>query len=342
MARTPSLLLILLFACGDARATDGLYTLPEGYESRSACEKQDYLWKEKILSTQHQKLPPYRPLGFSQAISMMKQGLSAKVGRKSDVAPEGWVKYLHAVGSVAKIEFVPASDTPFTGIFQGARCGLTRLSLTFDPSKKGVAPGAAFKFFIDGLSSVNFSALPSLRPQGQNYNFFAHPMSNVVPQWSNPGAQLIRWIFKKVTHFPEWISLAELAEVTQAGTSVSVANAPFQVFLVPEVSNSFSESPTRDVRTDFAKIPVNVVLFKIYVPDATKYKHFDYSKYSEEDRERLRTGAKYIGKIVTRSKFISSRFGDDVLFFRHERVRSYSKSISSSAGGYDVRTAAQK
>jgi hypothetical protein len=61
---------------------------------------------------------------------------------KGDAMPAGVhfgtrTKYIHSVGAVAKVKFVPASSTPYTGIFKGAAYGLIRLSSAVAPTIDG-------------------------------------------------------------------------------------------------------------------------------------------------------------------------------------------------------------
>jgi len=55
-----------------------------------------------------------------------------------DVLPEGRIKYIHGVGLVAKVKFVPNSKNPYSGVLKGFNNGIIRLSLAkpADQSKK--------------------------------------------------------------------------------------------------------------------------------------------------------------------------------------------------------------
>jgi len=64
-------------------------------------------------------------------------------------------KAIHAHASVAKIQFVPADNTPYWIVWQ-ADYGLLRLSLTADPSDRGFVPGLAIKWLINRNPSEIF------------------------------------------------------------------------------------------------------------------------------------------------------------------------------------------
>ena len=62
-------------------------------------------------------------------------------------------KLLHQQGLHAKAEFIADENTPYTGIFQGSRHVLIRLSETgfiADGLSGSASPSVAFKFLRDG------------------------------------------------------------------------------------------------------------------------------------------------------------------------------------------------
>ena len=311
---------------------------PEGYDKLSACEKQDVLWN-KIKETEHKELPAYSKLGFFQILGLVAQPLIYKVEEYSDFSPKGWKKYIHKRGSVAKVKFNSIGDHPYTGVFKGAECALLRLSVTYEPveekdikvrdhSKKGhrykyikgkgkpLAPGLALKFLRDEIPSANVSALYTLSGQGQDYNFFRHPLSNIVPRGSSIGEKIVHKIFSKVTRYPEELKMKNMARSTSKGEKESKPIEPRQIFFVPNSELNFSKD-FHDVRNDFVTLKLNTVLYEVYaLPTSDKYKN--YSQYKIEDIPKYRKQAQLIGEITLASKFIASEFGDLRLFFKHD------------------------
>ena len=161
----------------------------ESYLPMNGCEKQDTLW-QKVVATKHSTLPQYDNMKGLSAVpkvfGMARQYLFNKVNKQTDFAPAGWRKYIHRRGVMAKVMFLSKGNHPFTGIFSGFPCGLLRLSLTYRPNK-AFAPGLALKVLRDGSPSANVSALYTLTGQGQNYNFLANPLSNIVPKGEKIG-----------------------------------------------------------------------------------------------------------------------------------------------------------
>ncbi len=285
-------------------------SLPSNYQSWSAKQKQDFLWNERILKSRYDQLPALKRI---DVLGLFLTSLRSKMDYESDETPPNWKKAIHAHASVAKIQFMPTDNTPFTGLFKGADYGLLRLSLTGDPDARGFAPGLAIKWFIDGKPSEDFSALVSLTGQGTNYNFFANEFSNIVPVVNQIGPKLINLIFRRVSRHPTKLSLQGLGEIDQQGRSVAHPHYPTQLFLVPSQTVQFSETPGRDFRTDLAAIAPDTVLFSVYGVELKQV------GTNEPQQAEARLNAQLIGHIKTTSEFITSSYGDSNLFFRHQR-----------------------
>lgn len=290
----------------------------DDYESQPGCKKQDDLW-QKILNSNHKtNLPDLKSFGFTQAMAMAKQGVSTKGSHVSDFAPEWWTKHLHARGSIAKIKIVPMKNS-FTGAFQGVKCGLIRLSLTYKvEGNRPVAPGLALKIFRDHIPSGNISALVSLDGQGLNYNFFENPFSNIVPMGTTMGQRIVHRILRSASRYPEELVLKNLAQATDQGVSLTDKDTTFprQLFFTRATDFKFANAP-HDVRSDFSTIPSDTNLFHIYAAPE-KYSDFDYTKYTPEDAAKFLAESSHIADVVTTSEFVSSEFGDSGIFFNHE------------------------
>lgn len=288
---------------------------PANYDAMKACEKQDILW-DKIVDSTYKKLPANKKLGLPQVLAMAQQGLSAKGIHYSDFAPNKWVKYLHRRASIAKVKII-SHERKYTGIFEGAECALLRLSLTYKVSGgKPVAPGLALKVLRDGQPSANVSALVSLNGQEKDHNFFKFPMSNIVPVGEGIGQALVHKIFKGMTKYPEELMVSHMAEVGANGEKVQNVVSPRQLFFVPVLTQKFS-SDAHEVREDFATIPEGTKIYEIRaLPE--KYAGFDYDKYTAEMAAEFVKESEHVADIITTSDFVSSSFGDDGIFFRHQ------------------------
>lgn len=291
-------------------------SIPNNYESMKACEKQEILWG-KVRETIYQEMPEYREFGLFQLMAMSKQEVAVKGKNYSDYAPEGWKKYLHGRASIAKVKIVPVAGSKYTGVFQGSDCSLLRLSLTYKAGgSRPVAPGLALKVLRDGDFSTNISALVSLDGQGEEYNFFKFPMSNIVPIGAAFGQKMVHKIFLSASKYPEELGVHELGEFDAHGVKVTEAVFPRQLFFVPGPGLKFP-SEAHDVRKDFAAIPSGTLVYQIHaVPE--KYKSFNYADYKPETVQQFLKESEHIADIVTTSEFVASSFGDDGIFFRHQ------------------------
>jgi hypothetical protein len=293
-------------------AAQDLDTLPADYQSWQAKQKQEFLWNNRILNSEYDKLPPLKKIDIGR---LFLTALKTKMDLQQDEAPPKWKKAIHAHGSVAKIKYAPAEDTLFTGLFRGVDHGFLRASVTGDPTDRGVAPGLAIKFLIDGKPSGNFSALVSLTGQGKNYNIFAHEFSNIVPVVKDFGPILINLIFSRVTKYPTKLFLEDMSEVNQLGQVERKPYYPTQLFLVPNPEIQFPETP-HDFRKDLLTIPSGTQLFSVYAIDPQNVD--DKTLRKSEYRQK----AQQIGQLITSSEFVSSFYGDSQLFFRHQRFKN--------------------
>ncbi len=287
------------------------------YESWPASAKADHLWVNGAKRTQYQTtMPNLKPVNVGGLISSI---LWKKVQLRSDVAPPGYEKPIHAHGAMAKVKFVPVANTAgYTGIFQGSDHGLLRLSVTGLPSDRGFAPGLAWKAFIDGKPAENVSALYTLSGQGNNHNFFANEMSNYVSTEVNEtlGTTLL---FSAVSTKPTLLRLNDMAKTRQDGTRVASPKSPTQVYFVPraEVKTRFASTP-HDFRHDLASLGAGSKLYDVYAT-SMEIKTSIIPSLNSSYAQQRRNNAVKIGELELTSPLIVSAFGDNGVFFKHQR-----------------------
>lgn len=265
---------------------------PVEYRTWSVERKLNFIWS-RIAASEYEDLPPFQPIDI---LGLLFTPLRKKMDDRADESPAGWKKAIHAHGTVAQVEYISTGDHSYTGLWQGAT-GLVRLSVTGDPVKRGFAPGLALKMLVNGQDSANFSALYTLNGQGQDHNFFAHSLSNIVPVVNEFGPKFINSIFRRVTRYPTKLSLQDFGLFDRTGQAIATPNSPAQISLVPELQ--FVNTP-HDFRQDLTPLPVETKLFTVTVSES----------------------GQVIGHLVTKSKFVASAYGDSQLFFRHQRFRN--------------------
>ena len=289
--------------------------MPAEYESWSAGAKADHLWVNGALRTQYKTtMPNLKPVNTGGLISSI---LWKKVQNRTDVAPAGYTKPIHPYGAMAKVKFVPVAGNGYTGLFQGSDYGLLRLSVTENPSEGAFQPGLAWKALVNGKPSENVSALYTLAGQGANYNFFANELSNYVSTDINNSASTI--LFSAVSSKPTLVIMNDMAEVTQGGVAVAAPKAPTQIYFVPraEVKSKFATT-AHDFRYDLATLGAGSPVYDVYATSMEIKTSIIPSTNTQYAKDR-RASAKKIGTLELTSPMIVSAFGDQGVFFKHQR-----------------------
>lgn len=285
------------------------------YEKWPASAKADHLWVNGAKRTQYKTtMPALKPTDTGGLISSI---LWKKVKDRVDVAPAGYVKPIHQHAAMAKVKFVPVANNGYTGLFQGSDFGLLRLSVTEDPSKGAFTPGLAWKAFVDGKPSENVSALYTLTGQGGNYNFFANELSNYVsPSTDSLGSVIL---FGLVSTKPTLVTMNDMSEVTQKGAAVATPKAPTQIYFVPrpEVKTKFATT-AHDFRHDLATLGAGSRLYDVYAT-SMEIKTSILPSLQTQYANQRRASAKKIGELELTSPMIVSAFGDNGVFFKHQR-----------------------
>ncbi|HNJ86435.1 MAG TPA: hypothetical protein PKU92_07615 [Agitococcus sp.] len=289
--------------------------MPADYEKWSAQAKADHLWVNGAKRTQYKTTMPN--LTKVDTAGLISSILWKKVQSRTDVAPAGYNKPIHAHGAMAKVKFIPVANNGYTGLFQGSNYGLLRLSVTENPAEGAFQTGLAWKALVDGKPSENVSALYTLAGQGQNYNFFANELSNYVSPDINNSASTI--LFSAVSTKPTLVVMNDMAEVMQNGTVVTTPKAPTQIYFVPrpEVKTKFSTA-AHDFRYDLATLGAGSKLYDVYAT-SMEIKTSIIPSTNLSYAQQRRASAKKIGELELTSPLIVSAFGDSGVFFKHQR-----------------------
>jgi len=212
-------------------------------------------------------------------------------------------KYIHTVGTVGQVEFRSSGDHPYTGIFEGAEHGYARFSLAKEPSESSLntAPGMGLKFLRDGMDSANLVAMYSVNGQ-ESWNFFANDFTNHV----GPGGLDLVPLeikFSEATNYVAEVALSDFARYGQSGVSVKNPKFPFMLRFHPTGELMFSDEYVRPFTEDLTSIPKGSVLYEVYALD---------------EPEELGGSEQFIGELVLVSDMVTTKWGDQHLFFRHQ------------------------
>jgi len=224
----------------------------------------------------------------------------------SDTMPNGRIKKTHPVGTTTLMEFIPTHDTPYTGIFQGCKHAVMRISefaLT-TPEMPKTAPGHGMKFLRDGMASANWFAMFAFDGQ-PSFNFFRNRWTNILKEMDNECArETIGKHLNEVTDFTGAMSLMELSQFDQYGNEIIDHHWPFQIDVEPYDVYGWTDKYQNDFTEQLTVVQPDTAMFRI----------FGYDSPPELGGEE-----RHIGWLVSRSKTTPSLWGDQKLFFQHHR-----------------------
>jgi hypothetical protein len=212
-------------------------------------------------------------------------------------------KYIHTVGTVAQVEWQNLGGHSFTGLFQGASQGIVRMSLANqpDPAELNTAPGIGLKFLRDSMDSANLVAMYGVDGQ-ESWNFFKNDFTNHIPAG---GAALLPLSLKfaEATMYIQQVALSDWANYDEAGTPVDSPVFPYSLRFHPTGDIQFSDTYVRPHTEDLVTIPNGSTLYEVYAMDQP---------------EELGGTEVHIADLVMTSDMITSLWGDQHLFFRHQ------------------------
>jgi len=285
----------------------------------SACEKAEAMWRTRILPSRYEQLPPLTGVGFADLLAITNRAFSLKAfTTEGDELEAGRSKRIHAFGAEARLRFeiLPASDHGYSGIFRsGAECAIGRFSLANKPTARTSIPALAIKFFIDGNHpSLNLHLMNSVDGQ-EGHDFFADDFSNILPPARSFSTQMLDRAFRAVAEDfgakdpnPGRLTLDHLSATLPSGEAVRDPRTPYRIVLKPTaVTRALmpDASASDDFRVRLAALPVGAAIYEIFALKAG------------ESAEQ----AKPLGRLVLTSPVVSSRYGDEVLYFQHYTER---------------------
>ena len=286
---------------------------------RTACQKADSMWNDKIAPSRYEQLPPLASPGIFDLLTLTTSSFSVKaLTAEGDELEEGRRKLIHAFGAEARLRLVisPQSAGGYTGIFRsGAECIIGRFSLASKPTTDISIPALALKIFIDGdQPSANLQLMHSVDGQA-GHNFFGQTFSNILPPAiAFPKRLLSSGFERSAVQFgakdtnPGRLTLEHLASTLPDGNRIPSPKAPYQLLFKPTAQARAlmqDASAKDDFRLKLASLPVGQGVYDIYT-------------LAEGDPAE---NAGFLGQLVLAAPVGSSRYGDEKLFFRHNMAR---------------------
>jgi len=166
-----------------------------------------------------------------------------------------------------------------------------------------IFPGVAVKLLRSGVRSANFVALVA-GPTNEDYNFFAR---NFSTQATPPKALVALNKFQQASDCINQVGLSDVCKYDQDGSMVASPRFPFELLFAPaDVKFPTEKITAEELLQQLTSMAVGTRLFDVYT----------YSSPSAKQRGALEK----LGTLTTTSKCVTSLFGDNKLFFRHQRM----------------------
>lgn len=292
--------------CGNSGLTGSWdyckYPVNTTYESQSASDKLNYLWSQITADSSSGSYP--------NILTIFDESIQTSFDDQWDWFPAGRKKVIHSMGAVCKFSFQASPYSPYTGVFEAnaASEGLIRMgSATPVTTHSGIVPGLGIKFMRSGVESANFVALVALDPlPGKSYNFFQSNFSNHIPAPSGVTAILAKK-FTQASGCVSQVGLSDFARFTVDGTPVQNPVFPFKIAMYsPAVQFPTTPVSQSDLQSQLGSIPAQVPLFEVFA--------------FASPQDAASGNALLLGTMVTEAQCVNSRYGDEQLFFRHQRV----------------------
>jgi len=274
------------------------------YQALSAQAKADRLWsnclEDKSSAQWFHRL--------AAIFKLITQPVCPVFRAPGDELAKNWngknrVKSIHPVGVVGKVQWKDLGGHPYSGIFKGAKHGLARLSLALEPETGSMttAPGIGLKFLRDGVDSANLVAMFSVGGQ-ESWNFFKNDFSNHIPGISL-SRQPLAAKFATATRNIRQVGISDWGRFGENGVEIKDPNFPYRLRFHPTGNIRFPDNYVRPVTEDLVTIPSGSVLYQVYALDVP---------------EELGGKETRIADLVLTSKMVTSKWGDQHLFFRHQ------------------------
>jgi len=169
-----------------------------------------------------------------------------------------------------------------------------------DGALDNFAPGMGLKFLRDGNPSANLQAMWGVN--GQNsWNFFKNDFSNHIEAASGLALKAVALKFSSATKYVQTMGLRDLSIMGCNGQTKNPHKYPFKLVFKPNQSlrTKYPDYFTMDYMDQLRAVPSGTTIYEVYAveePNAPQVK---------------------IGEIRTTSQMVSSHWGDESLYFRH-------------------------
>jgi len=278
------------------------------FEAQTAEQKRLQIWGEVTDPSVVGKSGPTKG-DIATVAQILTESMRTPFDDQWEVMPKGRTKVIHAQGVHCAFNLSVSSESPFTGILAaGNQAGIIRMGSAGPAGSAGssgtIFPGLGIKFLRSGVRSADFVALRTTGPGGA-WNFFDSVFANHV---APPSALVKLGKFQQASGCIDMVGLSDVCSYTQAGAKVEKPVFPFNILFEPTGKANFSNVKKTDAELlhELSSIKAGTDIFNVYTYASPK---------AEKAGEKV-----LLGKLSTTSPCYQSLFGDEHLFFRHQRM----------------------
>jgi len=166
------------------------------------------------------------------------------------------------------------------------------------------------KFLRDGVDSGNLVAMFGVNGQPE-WNFFQHDWNTFIGAASGKKLEILGCKFASATKWIQNVGLSDMATFSEDGSKTSSPKHPYGLRfspkpalkgVFPKLHGGKSFAGYNEYLETLKAIPENLSLFDVYAADVPGGKQT------------------LIGTLELEGKVITSKFGDESLFFRHQKM----------------------
>ena len=280
------------------------------YQKKTRFAKSDLLWKE-FLKNPTKILTPVKKKSLHREALVKSVNSYKYIFNFNGDAVSLKEKFYNREGLISKCEFLPtkASKVKYTGIFKGSDAAFLRFSLKEDfksskKEKKNLYANVGIKFMRNKVPSGN--ALFFMK-ENEVFPDKIKLFKNSMISYRSVESYFVKGKislpnFDKFNPYFYQMGLFELGDIDQNGNKLKKPKFPYSIKIIP--GKSFKKNKDIHKMEDFTKelkkIKKGTAIYQVYGIENPKF------------------GCEiHLGKIITKSKFISSEFSDKNLFFKH-------------------------
>lgn len=278
------------------------------YKKLSASEKRKELWG---------KIKGEGKVGWLSKLELLKlffADMNPSMKHYGDQIPKGRTKYIHSYGMVGLMELISTNDHKYTGIFEGCKNAIGRLSLPKnykdnDLSEHGArnnnfVPAMAIKCIFDGSKrSANLLTMYGVDGGQESWNFFKNNQSNHIAEYiESRKLRLVGKKFSTAAPYFATLGLSQAATIGENGKHYVKPIFPFEIIFKPnaELRSKFTDKFQEPWDKQLGSIEPGTMLYELWAKE-------------NKDSNEVKIGEL---KLVD-EKLIHSEYADKYLFFQH-------------------------